>query len=405
MMLRPLLLLFFIFIAFVATSQSKAADNISSLVGSNTAFAIDIYGQLSKEPGGVVFSPYSISKALAMAYLGARNNTELQMTQVLHVDLGRDRFHRTFGELSRELENNARTGGYEYLSANSLWVQTGYGLQPDFLEVMENAYGSLPKEADFASNPEAQRVSINLWVEERTRARISDLIAPGMISGMTRLVLVNALYFKGKWALKFDDKDTVREDFTTATGEQVNVPFMNQAAEFLYFEDDLAKVLAMDYSQNKFSMVFILPKMPDLRPFEKELTTERLAMYIKGLESQNVHVEIPRFKAGSFFLLNDQLSSLGMSDAFDQARADFSGMNGRKDLFTSYVVHKAFVEVNEEGAEAAAATAVAMTLKSMPMKVPSPKIFRADRPFIFLIRDNESGCILFMGRITDPSRT
>ena len=403
MRIRSLLVVLSIFLLVLA--RPVLADDIASVVKSDKAFALDMYRQLENGPGGIAFSPYSISTALAMTYAGAAGNTEIQMANVLHINLGHAEFHQASGDLAKTIEADAKTGGYEFSIANSLWVQTGYGLQKDFLDVLADKYGAAPREVDFASNPEAQRLIINNWVEDKTKTRIKDLIAQGMLTDLTRLVLVNALYFKGNWVSKFDPATTVDGDFYPGNGGKAKSRLMNQTKDFRYYEDSDIQALELPYAGEKFSMVVLLPRSPDLAALEKDLTAGKLDQYLSGLSSMKVDVTLPKFKAEAGFVLNEKLEALGMPDAFDQNLADFRGMDGKKDLYIGYVIHKAFVEVDENGSEAAAATAVVMDILDRgPMDEPPPKVFRADHPFIFLIRDNETGSILFMGRVMDPAQ-
>jgi len=239
-------------------------------------------------------------------------------------------------------------------------------------------------------------------VEKKTNNKIKNLIAKGVLDSMTRLVLTNAIYFKGNWHSQFQEDRTRPAPFTLLNGDRVEVPMMNQTAEFGYMETEDFQALELPYVDNELSMIILLPKQTDgLTKFEQTLTLENLSQWLSKLHKREVIVSIPKFKMTSQFSLASVLKSMGMADAFNQAKADFSGMNGKKDLFISAVIHKAYVDVNEEGTEAAAATAVTMRLTSIgPDQTP---VFRADHPFLFLIRDNHSGSILFIGRVMNPA--
>jgi serpin B len=253
---------------------------------------------------------------------------------------------------------------------------------------------------DFITATENARKTINAWVEKKTNGKIKDLISPGVLDSMTRLVLTNAIYFKGNWAKQFKENRTQDAPFTLADGKKIEVAMMNQKAEFGYMETDTFQALELPYVDEELSMVILLPKEIDaLNEFEKALTTENLNQRLAEIHKCEVVVFVPKFKTTSQFSLADVLKSMGMKDAFS-SDADFSGINGKRDLFISAVIHKAFVEVNEEGTEAAAATGVVMRLTSVgPAAIP---VFRADHPFLFLIRDNLSGSILFIGRVVNP---
>lgn len=383
-------------------------------VAQNNLFAFDLYGKLRAREGNLFFSPYSISTALAMTYAGARGNTDTQMAKVLHFatvpsetvpakkTLARTQFHSAFGTIVKDLNARGEKGGYELTVANALWGQKGYGFLEEFLHLVKANYDGQLSEVDFMKAAESARKTINAWVEKKTNNKIKDLIGRGALDRMTRLVLTNAIYFKGNWDRQFKEDRTKDAPFTLLSGDKVDVPMMNQKAEFRYVEAEVFQALELPYVDNELSMIILLPKELDGLPeFEKELTIEDLSACLGKLRNREVIVSIPRFKMTSRFGLASVLKSMGMADAFSPGRADFSGMNGKKDLFISAVIHKAYVDVNEEGTEAAAATAVTMKVTSIgPTQIP---VFRADHPFLFLIRDNLSESILFIGRVTDPS--
>jgi len=364
----------------------------------NNEFALDLYAKLRQQKGNLFFSPYSISTALAMTYAGARGNTATQMAETLHFTLDQDRLHPAFQALIKDL-NPGRQEGYELVTANALWGQQGYGFLPRFLELTEKHYGAGLKEVDFAGDTEGARKAINTWVEQQTRDKIKDLIQRGILNDLTRLVLTNAIYFKGNWAEQFNQDRTTEAPFTLITGEKIDVPTMNQMADFKYMEEKHFQTLEMAYAGDKLAMTILLPRKVDgLTALEKSLTARSLRGWLKKLRRRRVLVTLPRFKLTTRFQLNDVLKSLGMKDAFVFRQADFSGMNGKRDLYISDVIHQAFVDVNEEGTEAAAATAVVATETAASR----PPIFRADHPFIFLIRDTTTNSILFLGRMMNP---
>jgi serpin B len=393
-----------------------------AVVKGNNEFALELYAKLRAQEGNLFFSPYSISTALAMAYAGARGETESQMAKALHFPITKPTgvcqdpnkkpgeinqawceqgFHREFGAIVEDLNIRGAKGGYELNVANALWGQQGYGFVAEFLERIKNSYGGELNEVDFVKACETARQTINSWVEKQTRNKIKDLIQQGVLDSMTRLVLTNAIYFKGNWARQFEKDMTKESPFTLISGKEVNVPMMNQTAEFNYMETDDFQGLELPYVNDELSMIILLPrKVNGLRGLEETLVLEKFSGWLGKLNKRKVIVSIPKFKTTSQFSLADVLRAMGMTDAFS-GKADFSGMNGKRDLFISAVVHKAYVDVYEEGTEAAAATAVIMRTTSMtPDQIP---VFRADHPFLFLIRDNKSGSILFIGRAMNPT--
>lgn len=393
-----------------AVSSAKPAKQI--VVEGNNEFALQLYAQLRSRKGNLFFSPYSISTALAMTYAGARGQTEAQMAEVLHFPtvagqtparptLDSMQFHSAFGEIIESLNERGDKGGYELTVANALWGQKGYGFLDSFLEIIEANYGGSLNQVDFVRAAEAARKTINTWVAKKTNDKIKELIKPGVLSSLTRLVLTNAIYFKGNWARQFEKDKTQDEPFTLLSGQKIDVPMMNQKADLNYTETDDFQALELPYVDNELSMVILLPREFDgLKEFEQRLTQENLSQWLGKLHKREVIVSVPKFKMTSQFGLAGVLKSMGMTDAFSAGRADFSGMNGKKDLFISAVIHKAYVDVNEEGTEAAAATAVTVRVTSVrPTQIP---VFRADHPFLFLIRDNQSGNILFIGRLMNP---
>ena len=369
----------------------------AAVVQGNNAFALDLYAALRGNGGNLFVSPYSISTALAMTYAGARGETEAQMAKVLHLNLPQDRLHPAMGALVQEL--NARgKGKYQLIVANALWGQKGYPFLQSFLGLNGKYYGAGLEQVDFVRDRNGSRKTINRWVEEQTQDKIKDLLKPPHITPLTTLVLTNAVYFKGNWASQFDKEHTRDDLFTLKSGKKIEMPMMHKTDEFGYMQADGLQVLELPYVGGDLSMLVLLPiRVDGLADIEKSLTVQNIAEWTRKLRKRKVIVALPRFKMTSEFELGRTLKAMGMPKAFSGA-ADFSGMTGRRDLFISEVVHKAFVEVNEEGTEAAAATAVIMERKA----ISRPAIFRADHPFLFLIRDNRSKSILFVGRLEKP---
>jgi len=374
------------------------------VVKGNNDFALKLFQKLRKEKPdeNLFFSPYSISTALAMTFAGARGETEKQMAAVLcfppESELSKNQFHRSFGSIIEQLNTRGKKGSYELTVANALWGQKGCKFLKDFLELIEKSYGGNLNEVDFAGATENARKTINTWVEEKTKDKIKELIKKGSLDRLTRLVLTNAIYFKGNWASKFKEENTKDAPFTLLDGSKIDVPMMNQKTDFGYMQTETFQALEMPYVDKELSMLIFLPKeTSSLSELEQQLTEDNLSNWLKKFHECEVTVFVPKFKMTSEFSLAEVLLSMGMADAFS-GRADFSAMTGKKDLFISAVIHKAYVDVNEEGTEAAAATAVVMKLTA----ITKPLVFRADRPFLFLIRDNTTQSILFLGRVTKP---
>jgi len=378
--------------------KKTSLDDVSSIVHGSGQFALDLYRQLSTGEGSCFFSPYSISAVLVMAYAGSAGSTQTQMAQALHFPLEQERLHPAFSYLEAAVGRSAEEGGVQLRVANALWPQKGEKLLKEFTTLLRKAYGVKIKAVDFAESEEV-RLKINAWVENQTESKIKDLVAPGVLDSLTRLVLANAIYFYGDWLKKFEPNLTSEAAFFGSAGEGV-VQMMGQRGTFRYGEWNGLQAIELPYTGDGVSMLVLLPAAQDgLAALEGSLSGENLETWMSGLAETEVDLFLPRFELSSAFRLDDALKNLGMVDAFSQ-QADFSGMNGMQDLFISAALHKAFISVNEEGTEAAAASAVVMTLKSVQFPA---VVFRADHPFLFLIREKTTGCILFMGRFTDPA--
>lgn len=386
------------------TGMCGARPDLNQLVQGNTAFALELYSKLDRS-GNVFMSPYSISSALAMTYAGAREGTAAEMEKVLHFNQRQEGTHAAFAELQERLATAEKQGGIQLAVANSLWPQKGYPFLPEYLKQVQAAHDSTITPLDFQGDTEGARLTINDWVADKTQDKIRDLIARGGLDALTRLVLVNAIYFKGNWASPFKAVQTAPADFFVTPAAPVQVPLMVQARKYAYAEFDDCQVVKLPYAGNGLSMVVVLPKAKDgLAALEAQLTPERLAGWREALHEQQVCVYLPKFKlTWGATKLNDPLEALGMDASFDEETADFSGMDGRLNwLYIGLVLHKAFVEVNEEGTEAAAATAGVM--KERAMRPAAPPEFRADHPFLFLIQEEETGAILFLGRMANPAQ-
>lgn len=385
--------------AVAAVSQPLAADESKTAAASN-AFAFDLYGQLRGQEGNLFLSPSSISTALTMSYGGARGETATQMAKVLHLDKVGKNPHAAIGKFQHSLNALQGKGTLTLATANSLWSQQGYTFLPEYTKLCQSNYGAAPTSVDFVKQPAAACKIINQWVEDQTKDKIKDLLKPSSIDANTRLVLINAIYFKGDWANPFPAKATKSEPFQVATNQKVKVPLMMKSGHFLYGENPDAQIVELPYVGLDLSMVVVLPRRVDgLAALEKKLTAQQFATWTKALQSKEVDLWLPKFRMTTEFSLGDPLEHMGMKDAFSMKTADFSGMTGKRDLFIGAVVHKAFVEVNEKGTEAAAATGV---IVEQAAEIPQSVTFRADHPFLFAIRDNKSGGLLFLGRVVNP---
>ena len=395
-----------VLVALALTAGVCPASDVEDLAADNTRFALKLYKELNDGSGNLFFSPYSISTAMAMTWGGARGETARQMAGALEFTLkpdkeggplGRERLHTAFGELQRSLRAAGGKGGVEMSIANALWPQKNYPFLKSYLKMVEAEYGSAGRPLDYRS-PEEARGVINRWVEDETRKKIKDLLPEGSIDSMTRMVLTNAIYFKGNWATQFKVKSTRELPFRMASGKSAKTPMMFQKGNFGFFQDAEVQVLEMPYKGEKVSMVVLLPRKVDgLVSLEKNLAAGKLSGWLGKLRRVKVDTLFPKFKMTSRFDLSSKLQNLGMKRAFGEA--DFSGMDGTRQLYLSAVFHKAFVEVNEDGTEAAAATGAVVGLRSA-RRGPS---FRADHPFLFLIRDKATGSILFLGRYARPA--
>jgi serpin B len=381
-----------------APSEQLADADLAPLVNGNTSFAFDTYARLATTPGNIALSPASISFALAMTYAGARGDTATEMKTTLHFEGEPTRTHVGFANLISRIMPDSQAS-YELAIANRLWGDKASVFLPEFLTLSEKHYNARLENVDFRNDPEGARATINKWVEGQTQKRIVDLLAKGIIDNLTRLVLTNAIYFKGKWANEFDKDDTEDKPFRAAAGEKL-VAMMVQEERFAYLESDDLQILELPYKGRDLAMIVVLPKAWDgLAAVEKQLTAQQWKLWQSLKSEDQVHVELPRFTADSALGLKPLLQGLGMKLAFSD-QADFSGLDGTQDLYITAVVHKAFVKVDEEGAEAAAATAVVVGEKSAAPRQPAR--FIADHAFIYAIVDKRTETILFLGRVVDP---
>ena len=377
-------------------------NDIKTVVTGNTKFAFVIYDRLKGDANApksnLFFSPYSISTALAMTYGGAREETQNQMATALHFTLPDQKLYSTFGDLQKQLIQEDKSRGCQLLVANALWCQKGEHFLKKFLE-LNRYFGAGINQLDFAGETEQSLQIINSRIEEKTKNKIKNLIPQGGINEFTRLLLTNAIYFKGDWKTKFKKGNTKLADFHLSDKDKIRVDMMHVKEKFKCYIDEKTQVLELPYKGDEISMVIFLPHgIEGLKEIENTFSIEKLNGSLSKMRTTEIEVYLPRFKmTWGTFSLNNALIDLGMSEAFDRGKADFSGINGKRNLYISDVYHKAYIEVNEEGTEAAASTTVANTYKGGDFFT-----FYADHPFIFIIKDNRSGSILFMGRVMNP---
>jgi len=387
-----------------ASGATGLPENHAASPEAQNELAVDLYRNLAVTGKNLFFSPSSIETALSMTMSGARNRTERQMADVMHVGPdAMERHHAGLASFEKQLEAIQKKGRVTIASSNSIWPQKDYPLAPSWLALLKRYYGTSVTPVDYIHETEKARISINRRVEKDTKNRIRELLKPGIPDPLTRLALVNAVYFKGDWEHPFNEKNTVESPFYIRQGTTGKAPLMRQSASFGYADHDGVQVLELPYAGKDLSMIVVLPKERfGLEALEKTLTPKQFALWTANLSERKIEALLPKFRTTSAFRLDETLRHMGMTDAFDRNLADFSGMVSNSDkLYIGAVVHKAFVDVGEKGTEAAAATAVVMQLRSaMPMPVP---VFKADHPFLFAIRENSTGRILFMGRISDPA--
>ncbi|KAM9665828.1 leukocyte elastase inhibitor-like isoform 1-T2 [Trichechus inunguis] len=379
---------------------------MEQLSAANTRFAVDLFRALNEDSpaGNIFFSPVSISSALAMVFLGAQGSTAVQLSKTFHFDAVEE-VHSRFQSLNADI--NKRGASYILKLANRLYGEKTYSFLPDFLESTQKMYGAELASVDFQLASEEARKQINQWVKGQTEGKIPELLTSGTVNSMTKLVLVNAIYFKGNWKEKFMKEATTDAPFRLNKKDTKTVKMMYQKKKFPYgyIQALKCRVLELPYQDKDLSMVILLPDdieddSTGLQKIEEQLTLENLSEWTKpeNLHTMEVNVSLPRFKLEETYDLNSYLARLGVQDLFNSRKADLSSMSGARDLFISKIVHKSFVEVNEEGTEAAAATAA---IANLCMLVPE-ETFNADHPFFFFIRHNPSKSILFCGRFSSP---
>jgi serpin B len=379
-----------------ADDNGSTPGDLAFLGDATNLFALEMFANLSGDGGNVFFSPYSMEAAFGMLYEGARGKTADEIRTVFHFAQNDTARRSSFAAFYNRY--NIDSEDYSLSTANAVWIQNNYPVLAQYLGVLARYYMAGAANLDFSNAPEQARKTINDWVANQTAGRITDLFPPGSINSMTLLALTNAIYFKGDWVTKFDSKKTKAADFYTANGPTVQVKMMRIPSGdgfFNFTHTDGVQILRLPYAGDRLSMLFLLPDEYNTKALEKKLTPANLTKWRGELRREELEIKIPRFELKCRYDLKETLNQMGMPSVF--GAADFSGMTGKKDLFVGSAVHQAWINVNEEGTEAAAATGIGM-MGGMP---PS---FNADHPFIFMIQDDETGNILFMGKVVDPTK-
>jgi serpin B len=378
-------------------------SDLAELVRGNTEFAFALYRRVNTGDSNIFYSPYSISLAMAMAYAGARGQTAGQMAQALRFFLPPDRLHPAFDRLALELESRSQAENvdpheaFRLSVANSLWGQSGTPFERDFLDVLARNYAAEMRSVDFTEDPDAVRLAINDWVNRSTGQRIHEIVPVGELNALTRLVLANAVYFRAAWENPFAPADTRESSFRLLDGTVVKAPMMSAILDLQEMQGDGYAAVELPYAGGRLSMMILIPDEGRFREVEGKLNAAMIGAAFDALEVREfVHFMMPKFSFEWSAGLADGLNALGMKDALDPAAADFSGISGALNLYLSSILHKAFISVDENGTEAGASTAVIGVMGI-------PGVFSVDRPFIFLIRDNPTGTILFLGRMMNPA--
>ncbi|MBN2198116.1 serpin family protein [Candidatus Wolfebacteria bacterium] len=386
-----------------AEDVGSTVQGISEVVDANNKFAFDLYSELNNsEKGNIFYSPYSIFSALAMTYEGAKNQTASEMKSVFHFPEN-EILRPNFAKIYNDINENAND--YDLKIGNALWAQQNFYFLEDYMDRVEKYYGGKAVNVDFANKTEETRQTINSFIEEQTKNKIKNLIPKGALDLTTRLVLTNAVYFKGDWEWQFDIKETFESDFKITPDNIIKTEMMNMKpgideAKFNYLDNGDLQVLELPYKGDKISMLILLPT-ENLDVVESNLTFEKINEYKSQMKETKLDlISLPKFEFETKYFMKETLSNLGMSSAFSFQDADFSGMTGKKDLFIGFVIHQAYIKVDEKGTEAAAATAVGMNLTSMPN---FRTVFKADHPFLFMIQEKQTGNILFLGKVVNPN--
>jgi serpin B len=387
------------------TQPAVSQADQTALVDGNTVFAFQLYQSLRSNGGNIFYSSWSISEALAMTYAGANSDTEKNMATTMNFNLPQDRLHPAFNYVDLQLKQRGQGAagkdgkGFQLNVVNAIWGQQGFNFLAPFLDTLAQNYGAGLRVVDFINQTEDSRVTINNWVSEQTANKITDLIPPGSVNGMTRLVLTNAVYFNAAWANQFNTSSTADGTFNLLNSATATVPMMHESVDLKYSAGANYQAVELPYDGNQLSMVILLPGSGQFNSFESSLDGQTVKGIVGNLATTRVNLTMPKFQFQSSFGLKSALSSLGMGVAFSP-NADFSGMDGKTDLLIQDVLHKAFVSVDENGTAAAATTGVVVGIMAVPANQTDVNI---NRPFIFFIRDIPTGSIIFVGRVLDPT--
>lgn len=386
------------------TETTVSEEDLKHLAEAENLFMLDLYKKVAEGDENIIFSPYSLFQALMLAYVGSDGTTAEQIAELLRLPLEDDFNHLAMNNLDQwltraDVESPAEQK-FVFNSANAIWGQYNFAFQQTYLDQLAQYYAVGLHAVDFAKSEEA-RSAINDWVAEKTENKITELIPEGVIDEATRIVLTNAVYFKAAWWDQFKSENTIVDNFYLVDGSSKQVEMMNTENQFNYYLDTDFTVVEIPYEGGKFSMLVVMPKDGAFKELESQLNLIQLEEMIQSMNRGKVQLSLPKFKFESSLDLGQMLVELGMTDAFNPNLADFSKITGSRDLVISQVLQKAVIEVDEEGTEAAAATAVIGVVTSAPMEE-DPQVIRVDHPFMFLIRDNQTSTTLFMGRVVNP---
>jgi len=395
--MKNLLIIFLILMG--KSEKGYKGEGVKEIIDSNNNFAFNLYFNLKEKEENIFFSPFSISSAFLLCYEGSKGNTKKEIEDVFGFPPDENIRRPSFEKILKEI--NKKDKKYILNSANALWIQKDYKILKEYKEIVKKYYLSEIENLDFINEGEKSRRIINSWVEEKTQGKIKDLIPEGAIDVLTRAIITNAIYFKGKWLKEFKIENTYEGDFYINENDKIKVFMMRMEGEmFNYYEDEKVQVLEIPYTGDEISFFIFLPKSFDINSINDYLNYEKFKEIKDKMVKEEIDIHIPKFKIETKYFLNDVLYEMGIKDAFLDIKADFSGITGKKELYISKVLHKAFVEINEEGTEAAAATGIVMEITSVRLR----KIFKADHPFVFIIHENKYGNILFFGRIINPQK-
>ena len=380
--------------------SKSARDRLSE---GNTAFALKAFREVTrKTTDNVMFSPISLTIALGMVYAGARGGTAAQMAHAMSLKLRKQSFHRALGWLSHDLMTRSKTSqdAVTFNMANALWPDKRRRFSDAYLNTLSVNYGANPKPLDFAGDPQGARETINGWVSDQTERRIPELISEGLLGPNTSLVLTNAVYFNASWKTPFSESATRFQFFYPLKGKRRTSPLMSKTARYRHMTGEGFEAVELDYAGDRLSMLALVPDRGGYQEFAGRLDSKLLSQVMSKLKKRKLNLYIPRFTFESALSLVGEMRALRMRDAFERSKADLSGMNGARDLYVDTIIQKTFVQVDERGTEAAAATVV--TTRGKSRRPPEP-ILKIDRPFVFLIRDKPTGTILFIGRMAEPT--